>query len=346
MNKKLYLLLILSLISCSAFSQAGKAIYSFLELPVSSRQAALGGSNVSLRDNDLNFAFRNPALLTDETDNSLGLNMANYLADIRFGSAMYGKKIGNENFIAIGVQYVDYGTFDGRDELNEPIGFFTAKDMSLSIIYARPLTSRITVGGTLKPIASIYEVYTSYGVALDAGLSYNDDVSLFSAGLVIRNFGTQIKGYYENEDGQHFEALPLNIELGVTKKLTHAPLRFSLTLHNLQHWNLNYASTNQGTSAFDDTKDKGSISLVDMAFRHSIIGVEFVPGKNFYLAAAYNHRRHQELSMNGFKSMAGFSFGGGIKLYKFQVGFGMTQFQVGNYSYQFSISTSLNEFRL
>ena len=101
MNKKLYLLLILSLISCSAFSQAGKATYSFLELPVSSRQAALGGSNVSLRDNDLNFAFRNPALLTDETDNSLGLNMANYLADIRFGSAMYGKKIGKENFIAI-----------------------------------------------------------------------------------------------------------------------------------------------------------------------------------------------------------------------------------------------------
>lgn len=346
MNKKLYPLLIFSLISWHAFSQAGNAIYSFLELPVSSRQAALGGSNISLRDNDMNFAFRNPALLTAETDNSLGLNMANYLADIRFGSAMYGKNFGKNNFFALGVQYVDYGTFDGRDELNEPTGFFTAKDMSISIIYARPLTSKITVGGTLKPIASVYEVYTSYGIALDAGLSYNDDASLFSAGLVVRNFGTQIKGYYENEDGQHLEALPLNIELGITKKLTHAPLRFSVTLHNLQHWNLNYASLNQKTTTFDETKEKKSISSVDMAFRHSIIGVEFVPGKNFYLAASYNHRRHQELSMNGFKSMAGFSFGGGIKLYKFQVGFGMTQFQVGNYSYQFSISTSLNEFRL
>jgi len=346
MNKKLYLSLILSLISWHAFSQAGNAIYSFLELPVSSRQAALGGSNISLRDNDMNFAFRNPALLTAETDNSLGLNMANYLADIRFGSAMYGKNFGKNNFFALGVQYVDYGTFDGRDELNEPIGFFTAKDMSISIIYARPLTSKITVGGTLKPIASVYEVYTSYGIALDAGLSYNDDASLFSAGLVVRNFGTQIKGYYENEDGQHLEALPLNIELGITKKLTHAPLRFSVTLHNLQHWNLNYASLNQKTTTFDETKENGEISFIDMAFRHSIIGVEFVPGKNFYLAASYNHRRHQELSMNGFKSMAGFSFGGGIKLYKFQVGFGMTQFQMGNYSYQFSISTSLNEFRL
>ncbi len=346
MNKKLYLSLILLLTNCYAFSQAGNAIYSFLELPVSSRLAALGGSNISLKDNDLNFAFRNPALLSSETDNSIGFNIANYLADIQFGSAMYGKNFGKNNFFAIGIQYVDYGTFDGRDELNEPVGFFTAKDMSLSIVYARPLTSKITVGGTLKPIASVYEVYTSYGIALDAGLSYNDDAALFSAGLVVRNVGTQIKGYYENEDGQHLESLPLNIELGMTKKLTHAPFRFSVTLHNLQHWNLNYASLNQETSTFDETNDNGEIGFVDMAFRHSIIGVEFVPGKNFYLAASYNHRRHQELSMNGFKSMAGFSFGGGIKLYKFQVGFGMNQFQVGNYSYQFSISTSLNEFRL
>ena len=83
-----------------------------------------------------------------------------------------------------------------------------------------------------------------------------------------------------------------------------------------------------------------------MAFRHTIIAVEFVPSKKFYLTAAYNHRRQQEMSMPGFKSTAGFSFGGGIKISKFQVGFGMTQFQVGNYAYQFSISTSLNEFRM
>jgi hypothetical protein len=83
-----------------------------------------------------------------------------------------------------------------------------------------------------------------------------------------------------------------------------------------------------------------------MAFRHTILAVEFVPSKNFYLTLAYNDRRQQEMNMPGFKSMAGFSFGGGIKLYKFHVGFGMSQFQVGNYSYQFSINTSLNEFRL
>ena len=83
-----------------------------------------------------------------------------------------------------------------------------------------------------------------------------------------------------------------------------------------------------------------------MAFRHAIFAAEFVPSKNFYLSVGYNHRRHQELSVSGVKSMAGFSFGGGIKLYKFHVGFGTTQFLAGNSSYQFSVTTALSEFRL
>jgi len=153
------------------------------------------------------------------------------------------------------MQYVDYGSFDGRDELNEYTGLFTAKDMALNIIYARPLTDKVTVGATLKPVYSVYEAYSSFGLAMDAGINFNDSSSLFSAGLVFRNMGTQFNGYYSNEDGQHFEPLPFDIELGVTKKLTHAPFRFSLTLHNLQQWNLDYLSLNQGSSTLPTTSD-------------------------------------------------------------------------------------------
>jgi len=349
MTKKLLIISSLILITLSIYSQAGNGVYQFLDLPVSSRLAAIGGANVSLRDNDINFAFDNPALLTAETHNTIGLSMANYLADIKFGSVAYGRTIGTKNYFAIGIQYVDYGVFQDATETGLLTGqTFTAKDMALNIIYARPITSKITVGGTLKPIYSAYETYTSYGVALDAGVSYNDSVNSFSAGFVLRNVGTQFKGYYSDENGQHFEPLPFNIELGISKKLNHAPLRISMTLQNLQQWDLSYESTNQPvnnllTTTVQTTK---SIGFVDMAFRHTIFAAEFIPSKNFYLAMAYNHRRQQELSMSGFKSISGFSFGGGIKLYRFHVGFGMTPFQVGNYAYQFSISTSLNEFRL
>ena len=354
MVKKFQIVFLFIITSLSAFSQAGTGVYQFLDLPVSSRLAALGSSNVSLRDNDINFAFGNPALLTSETSNTIGLSMSSYLSDIKFGTAVYGKTFDKKNYLAIGIQYIDYGKFIYATDIPitdfDNLTYFTAKDMALNIMYARPITNRITVGATLKAINSVYETYTSYGLAMDAGVSYSDSASLFSAGLVFRNMGTQLKGYYSDESGQHLEPLPFNIQLGVSKKFAHAPLRFSLTLTELQHWDLGYQSTNQPTDNLTSTSltpsTTKSIGFFDMAFRHTVLAVEFVPSKNFYLTAAYNDRRQQEMNMTGFKSMSGFSFGGGIKLYKFHVGFGMTQFQIGNTAYEFSISTSLNEFRL
>jgi len=346
MTKRFLILLLSVTVSFLAYSQAGTGVYQFLDLPVSSRLAALGSINVSLHDNDINFAFQNPALLTSETNNVIGLNMANYLADIKFGSAVYGRNFGDKNFFALGIQYIDYGLFKQTTELNEITGEFTAKDMALSIMYARPLTNKITVGATLKPVYSVYETYTSFGLAADAGVSYNDSTNLFSAGLVLKNMGTQLKGYYSLEGVQHLEPLPFNIQLGVSKKFKYAPLRLSITLDNLQQWDLSYESTNQPTDNITGTATIKKIGFVDMAFRHAILAAEFVPSKNFYLTVAYNDRRQQEMAMSGFKNGAGFSFGGGIKLYKFHVGFGMTQFQVGNYAYQFSISTALKDFRL
>jgi hypothetical protein len=342
MTKKIILcFLICCLFHNLAFSQAGKGVYQFLDLPISSRIAAMGGTNVSLKDNDINFSFCNPSLLTDKTNNFLSLSMANYLSDIQYGSAVFGKNFKNKHYMAFGVQYVDYGTFQEATEENQIIGEFTAKDMALYVMYAYPLTEKISVGGTFKPIYSAYERYSSFGVAIDAGVSYNDPTNFFSAGLVLRNIGSQIKGYYSDEEGQHYEPLPFNIQLGITKKLAYAPLRFTGTFHNLQHWDLSYASST--SSSQGETKD---IGFFDMALRHFIFNAEFIPSNNFYLTLGYNFRRAKEMKVEDFKSQAGLSFGGGIKLYKFHVGFGMSTYQVGNSVYQFSLGTSLSEFGL
>ncbi len=353
-SNKLILLICLSFISLTSFSQAGYGVYTFMDLPVSSRLAALGGTNVSLRDNDINFAFRNPALLTHESHNTVGLNYSSYLADVKFGSAVYARSLDSTSRIAVGIQYIDYGLFKAKDATDMGEGTFSAKDYALNLIYTKQLTPKITVGGIIKPIYSALERYTSFGMALDGGVSYHNPAKQFSAGLTIRNIGTQLKGYYAEFNSQHYEPLPINVEAGLTKKFAHAPIRVSLTLHNLQRFNLSYQTNNLPntniTSINNDNKssddESNKVSFADMAFRHTILGLELLPGKNFYLSAAYNHRRHQEMSVNGYKSLAGFSFGAGIKLYKFQVGFAWTQFQPGINSYQFSINTSLNEFRM
>lgn len=339
-----------------SFSQAGYGVYQFLDLPVSSRLAALGGSNVSLKDNDINLSFQNPALLNNASNKVISFNGANYLADIQFGSVAYARSIDSLNIIAIGIQYIDYGDFKGRSPENTitpDYQDFTAKDYAVSIMYSRQLNRLFSIGITAKPIYSVYEQYRSFGLGLDAGISYYNPKELISAGFVFRNFGSQIKGYYSDENGQHLEPLPLNIELGASKKFAHAPLRLSLTLHNLQQFDLSYKSTNEPTTTLKTTETSNNDTFIkkvgttfDKAAQHAIVGVEFVPNNSFYVVASYNHRRQQELRSDGFKTTSGFSFGGGIKLSKYHVGFGMSQFFTGNNVYQFSLSTALNEFKL
>lgn len=342
--KKIILSLSILLTTSHLMGQVGRGVYRFLELPVSARIASLGGQNVSIKDNDINFAFNNPALLTDQSSGVIGLNYANYLADIKYGSAIYAHNVNADNYLSLGVQYIDYGRFDGYDSKGQQTGEFTAKDMALYMTYARPLSQNLTIGATLKPIFSVLERYTSIAIATDVGIHYQH--KLFGVGMTFKNIGTQLKSYYQEQDGsQHREALPFEIQLGMSKKFQHAPIRLSATLHHLHRWHIAdyHAHLSQKTS-IDGTVKEEKISWLDMAFRHAIIGVEFLPTDHFYLSLGYHHRRHQEMGIEGYKSMAGFSFGGGIKLYKFQVGFGMTQYQAKNYAYQFSITTNLNEF--
>lgn len=338
-----YQLLLFSLLSVMLLqAQAGQDTYQFLNLPYSARTAALGGSNVSLYDNDINLAFTNPALLSPRTNNILGLNYTNYISDINLGSAVYGRNFGDNNFMAFSINYIDYGTFIHTDELDQTLGEFTAKDFVANIVYTRRFTDNWTVGATFKPIYSVYERYSSFGVAFDLGASYHNESVLFSAGLVLRNMGWQFTGYHSIDGKQHRETLPFEIEAGITQGLKHAPIRFHMTLTNLQRWDLSYSYGNNANDAYTEKTKAGN--FFDMLFRHTIFAVEILPTKNFYIVASYNHRRRMEMRIPDKKTIAGFSFGAGLKLYKFQVGFAIAPYQVGNLSYHATLSTSLSEF--
>lgn len=342
MKKTQLLIFAFWLAATAAFAQAGKDTYQFLNLPTSARMSAFGGSNVSLRDNDVNFSFQNPALLTSTTHNMMSLNYTNYLAGINFGSAIYGRNFGEKNFTAYGIHYIDYGKFLETDATDKILGEFTAKDFAINIMYARQLPLGFTVGATLKPIYSVYERYKSFGLAMDFGASYTNDSVGFSAGIVLRNVGFQFTGYYSIDGKQHREPLPLDLQFGISQKLKHAPLRFSMTVHNVQRWDLGFRKEEAGEPVAS-TKTKAAEAF-DMMFRHTIFSVEILPTKNFYILASYNHRRRMEMLAPDFKTVAGFSFGAGIKIYKFHVGFSLTPYQVGNLSYHVTLSTNLSEF--
>lgn len=310
---------------------AGSSVFHFLDLPVSSRINALGGDNVAIADDDLSMAFCNPALLTSKTDKVLQLNYAYYLAGTMFGSVLYGHNY-NDNYFAAGVHYLDYGRMPYADENGNLLGTtFTAKDICVNLMYARQLGPMFRVGATIKPIFSVYEAFTSFALGADVGGHYQTADSTFQLGLTLRNIGWQLKAFYEDDWGQHTEMLPLNLELGMSYRLEHAPIRFSLTVHNLQRWNIAPRETN--------------VKWYDMLFRHTIWAVDIVPkSEKFYVTISYNHRRQAEMNLTDVSSIAGLGFGAGVKIYKFRVGFAMSQYTKSNFTYQVSLSTDINSF--
>lgn len=336
----------LSIVAYAQIQGAGSSVFHFLNLPVSSRLNALGGENVAIADGDVSMAFVNPALLTANTDKVLQLNYAYYLAGTMFGSALYGHNFGRSkiekpysgegepdkpNYFAIGIHYLDYDQMPYADENgNLTGGTFTAKDMCINVLYARQLGSYFTVGVNLKPIYSIYEAYHSFALGADVGGHYQMPDSTLHIGLALRNIGWQLASFYTEESGQHTEMLPLNLELGLSYRLKHAPLRFSLTIHNMQKW---YISANEG------------VKWYDMAFRHTIWALDIVPKSDkYYVTVAYNHRLRQDMKIANIRSLSGFSIGAGVNIYKFRLGFAMSQYTRSNFTYQVSLSTDINSF--
>ncbi len=329
-----YILLIFVTITLPTQAQikgAGSGVFNFLNLPVSSRLNALGGENVSIADDDISMAFVNPALLTAHTDKVLQLNYAYYLAGTMFGSVMYGHNY-KENYFAAGIHYLDYGQMQYADEMGNLLGTtFTAKDICVNLMYARQLGPMFRVGATLKPIFSVYESYTSFALGADVGGHFQTPDSSLHIGLALRNIGWQLKSFYEDDWGQHTEALPLNLELGLSYRLAHAPIRFSLTLHNLQRWNIAPMET--------------TIKWYDMLFRHTIWAVDIAPkSEKFYLTISYNHRRQAEMNIAEVRSMAGLAVGAGIRIHKFRIGVAISQYTKSNLTYQVSLSTDINSF--
>jgi hypothetical protein len=343
--KKIILLLVL-LAELSANAQVGgNATFTFLKLTNSARVAALGGENISINDNDLNFVYHNPALLDSAMDKNFVLNYVNYFAGINYGYSAYARKFRRFGTFAAGIHYINYGKFIKADETGKIEGSFKASEMALNLFWSKPIfDSLIMIGVNLKPIYSHLETYYSFGLAFDAGANYQSKDKLFSASIVIKNVGSQLKPYAKG----NYEPLPLDIELGITQKLEHAPLRISGTLHDLQKWDLTYDKNSNPAYTYvpntQFTQENYKFNFIDNLFRHTIFSMEFVPSKNFIVMIAYNHQRRKEMMIPTRPYLVGFSWGFYLKVYKFRISYGQAIYHLAGASSHFSINFNLSDF--
>ncbi len=325
-SSKLNIAFLLTFFSITVFPQTGgDNVYEFLNLTRSGLVASMGGTNVSLRNGDLNLAVNNPSLLSAEMNGNLTLNYVNYLAGINYGMTMYSMSFRGVGNFAAGITYLNYGSFKESDESGNITGSFTAAEYALSVIWSKDIDSTFSAGITLIPVLSHLEKYTSVGLAFDIGASWHSANNLTSAGVVIRNAGFQITTYA----GEEREKLPFEIQAGLSHHLAHAPLRFSITLRHLEKFDL----THEYSSPEPATKSEFAENLL----RHFIAGVELIPHKNFYFSAGYNYQRLKELQVESNVSTTGFSWGFGINTTYLSLGFGRAAFHLAGASNYFTL---------
>lgn len=348
MFKQLIIALGLLSFSITGFSQiGGDNTFEFLEMPNSARVAALGGSNISLYDKDLNMAYYNPALLREDMHHNIAINYTNYIADINYGYASYAYHLDNIGTIGAGIYYLNYGEFIRANAEGEILGNFYAQEYSFNLYYSRSLLSdsSLRVGGSLKTIYSALDHYYSSALALDLGVNYHIPGSNFSASAVINNLGFQLKPFTEGNQ----EPLPLDLELGATYKLPHAPFRVSIGANNLLKWNMRYDSplSSQQLVAENDTSMNFGQKLGnagDELLRHMVLGIEIMPSDNFFIAFGYNYQRRTELALSNRPGVVGFSVGAGIKISKFMISYGVSRYHMAGISHHISLTSDLNAF--
>lgn len=305
-------------------AQDAGAAFQFLQLPVSSHAAALGGDNVSIMEDDAELSYHNPALLTNTSPHMLGFNYMSYLQRTNILGAGYTMAVGERSMLGLRGQYLDFGTMKNADADGNIIGNFSAKDMVLMGTYSFDFSDRLTGGVSGKFIYSNYEQVYSLALGVDLGLNYYNPDCLLSLSLVARNLGGQVKTY----DGMH-EGLPFNLLVGVSKDFAHAPVRLSLTLTDLHRW--------RAEGFYNSSDDTWSAILL----KHFILGADIFPTQSIYISLGYNFLTHSELKNAAKRSLEGFAIGAGLQVSRVKVGVSYGKYHVAASSLMMNFAIQL-----
>ena len=332
------LCLLLGLSTFSFGQIGGKSTYQFLSLVTSPRQSALGGKVITLYDYDVNQAIYNPATINVEMDNHLSVNYGSYFGEVTYGTAAYAYTYDRhvQTFHA-GVNYVNYGTFEGRDEAGLLTGDFTGSEIALSFGYSYNIPwTDIYIGANAKLISSTLESYNSFGGAVDVGALYIDERNDINIALVIRNAGMQFTTYAGLQ-----EKLPFEILAGISQEVENVPVRWHITLENLQQWNIAFSNPNRAEQSIDGGVEEEKVSFVNNALRHLIMGAELFPGKSFNLRVGYNFRRGEELRIEEKRHFSGISFGVGIRFNKIRFDYSYSRYTLAANTSLFGLTINL-----
>jgi len=180
-------------LSISSFAGGpGTTAANFLKIGVGARAAAMGDAFTVIVD-DSTSLYWNPAGLAKMEKGQLSATYNMWFAGINQGYLGMSFPLSRRGVAAGGMNYVDMGDFDGRDEAGNPTGTFTASALNYQLGYANRVGEKfiwgISAGLVQDTIAD--DIKSTY--AANFGLLFETSESL-SLGLALQNIGGQLGG--------------------------------------------------------------------------------------------------------------------------------------------------------
>lgn len=324
----------------------GQRAFEFLRMSNSPHVSALGGMAIASPENDVSFVMQNPALMRPGLHNQLSLNYNSFYADVGMMNLQYGYHLPKwTTSFFTGIQYINYGTFTATDNAGIQQGNFRAADYAFTIGASKKYLEHWRYGASVKfAMSSLYSGYASAAL-IDVGVNYYDTSALFDIGIVAKNMGTMVQKYNEKNGN---EPLPFDLQIGISKRFKHMPLRLFATAHHLYEWDIRYDNPEDrittniiGTS---DTNKSNSAFFGDKLFRHFIFGGELAFGKRLVLTGSYNFLRRKELAIATKTGLAGFALGVNLNFEKLQIHYARTYYHIAGPYNEIGLNISLHKF--
>jgi hypothetical protein len=297
----------------TSFSFGQNTTYDFLRLDMSARAAALGGSYVTNND-DVDVIFFNPAGLGFLDKDLISFSFVKHLMDINLFSLTYSTSFENIGRFSTGIQYINYGSFDEADVNGNITGEFNAGELAFLLSYTNKFMENFYYGANAKFIYSSIADQSSSALGLDLGVNYEFPNIMLNLGASILNMGTQLSSYTDLK-----EDLPLDVLIGVSKRLEKLPVRLSLDFHNL----------NQERDEFYQH------------FKGFSIGAEFYLSEVFTLRFGYDNERREDFKLGSSAGIAGFNGGLGVNISEYKFSYAYSSLGTVGALQSLTLSTSL-----
>jgi hypothetical protein len=331
MKNKLFILVVLAcgILSLTVSAQAGTgkriatAGASELLIPVGARATALGGANLA-NVYGIDAMYWNPAGVVGSTQRAEAMfSHLQWIGDINVNYVAAMANLGSFGAFGLNIKTLDFGDIL-ETTVDNPGGtgaVFSPNYLTVGLNYSRMMTDRIHFGVNVKVISEKIIGVSASGLGFDFGLQYVNSSAGIKLGVVLANFGSDMK--FSGSNLETRVQLP-GTEDGTTQSSVSVPVA-SFDLPSQLKFGISY---DLSVTSDNMVTVMGSFVNNSYAFDQYTLGAEYNFRKMFFLRGAYTtaYREGMETGSDSFTSSTedfifGPSFGAG---FKFNVGSNMT----------------------